>query len=104
MKPPDQNERVICAVASINGVIFYYGRGVVSGDWYINLPLETDPELFKAGIDEARAEGERIVDHPYGPTMVRLDWLGSSKEYPQDRAGIERIKRQLEKVPPQSRN
>jgi hypothetical protein len=104
IKPPNQTERVLCAVASLSGVVCYYGRGVITGDWYINLPLEGDPELLKAGIDEALEEGERIVEHPYGPTMVRLDWLGSAKEHPRDRVIIEVLRQRLEQMPPQSRD
>jgi hypothetical protein len=102
LQPPHQTETVLCAVATLSGVICYYGRGVVTGDWYINLPLEGDLELIKGGIDEALEEGERIVFHPYGPAMMRLDWLGSAKEYPQDRDKTETVKRILEQMPPQS--
>jgi hypothetical protein len=102
VNPPNQTETVLCAVASLSGLIVYYGRGVITGDWYINLPLEDDPELLKAGIDEALEEGERIVEHPYGPLMVRLDWLGSAKEHPQDRALIEELRQRLERMPPQA--
>jgi hypothetical protein len=95
LRPPDEDEPVNCAVALVAGEKFYYGRGVRSGDWFIALPLDTDPEsaeMLKGGIEAALEEEERIFFHPYGPAMVRLDWLASSEEFPEDKELAQKLK------------
>jgi hypothetical protein len=53
LRPPNRTETVLCAVARINNKVLYYGRGVLSGDWYVALEWD-DPELLQGGLEEAR--------------------------------------------------
>jgi hypothetical protein len=101
LRPPNTTETVLCAIARIGGKVLYYGRGVVSGDWYVGLEWD-DPEFLQAGLEEAEAEGERGMWHPCGLPMVRIDWLSSDDRYPEDREHAEQLKKLLERVPPQS--
>jgi hypothetical protein len=85
----------------VGGQVLYYGRGVVSGDWYVALEF-ADRELLQATLEEAAREGERDLSHPCGLPIVRIDWLASDARYPQDREHAEHVKKLLERVPPQS--
>jgi len=89
--PPNKHERVPCAVAIVLGEVTYYGRGIESGDWY--MAPSAPQNVVNRVLDEASTNGERVVYHPYGPAMVRLDWLRYGEEFPDGRDWIEELKR-----------
>jgi len=72
-----QNDPVHCAIGLRNGIPLHYGRAAVSGDWYIGNPLL---DYTIGTIKEAEEAGERVVWHPDGPPMFRLDWLVDGDE------------------------
>jgi hypothetical protein len=80
-------DTVKCAVLQLKGhEPLYYGRVVLSGDWYISVEGESETEQV---LTWAQDEGESIVRHPYGQRMVRFEWLLEGRREPQDCALLE---------------
>jgi hypothetical protein len=91
-------DTVKCAVLQLQGhEPLYCGRGVLSGDWYISVEGESETEQV---LTWAQDEGESIINHPYGPRMVRLEWLLEGRREPRDIALLEL----MEQHAPQSSN
>jgi hypothetical protein len=68
-----------------NGKKLYWGRSLVSGEWFIHAPGED----FVLG---AFHDGQRIVEHPSGHYLVPLDWLIPERDKQKGiRAFLERL-------------
>ena len=75
LRPPHSTEVILHDVVRLDGPPLYYGRGVISGDWYATCPVLDAPAC--AGLLRAYSQGERRVMHPCGAPMVRLAWVAS---------------------------
>jgi hypothetical protein len=97
LRPPHLSEVILCGVERASGPPLYYARGVLSGDWYLTLPVpaEEDPAV-RAGLARAYAQGERRVTHPCGASMVRLAWLLKDATDPLNRLRALTLERLLE--------
>lgn len=70
----DEPETVLCAtVGFASGFKIYYGRGVISGQWFSG--IDADDALTQALRYVALSEGERVIIHPAGPLMFPHRWL-----------------------------
>lgn len=99
MLPRVNGERIDCKLLETSVGNIYYGRGAVTGDWYIGL-TEGSAEQRRSVVKQAKVQGEPVVPHPEGGVrMVRFDWLFKILT-PLDRKALAVIKGMMESFPP----